>query len=159
MLLNCGVGEDSWCCLDCKEIKPINPKRNHSKILIGRTDVEAEAPILWPPVMKNQLIGNDPDAGTDWRQEKKWVREDEMVGWHHPSNSMDMSLRKLQEKVKDRETWHAAVHGVVKSRTWLSDWTTTNCLLIYFWFATVKKKNNCILLNMVGKYSAVERIY
>ena len=67
--------------LDCKEIKPVNPNRNQSWIFIGRTDVEVEAPVLWPPDMKNWLIGKDPDAGKDWRWEKG-VTEDEMVGWH-----------------------------------------------------------------------------
>ena len=65
--------------LDCKEIKPVNPKGNHSWIFIGRTDAEAEAPILWPPDEKSRLIGKDPDAGKDWRQEEKWAAEDEMV--------------------------------------------------------------------------------
>ena len=68
---------------DCKEIKPVNPKGNQSWILIGRTDAEAEAPILWPPDAKNWLIGKDPDAGRDWRQKEKGTTEDEMVGWHH----------------------------------------------------------------------------
>ena len=86
MLLNCGVVEDSWCSLDCKEIQPVHPKGNQYWILIGRTDVEAEAPILWPPVMKNWLIGKYPDAVKDWRQEEKGTREDEMVGWHHWCN-------------------------------------------------------------------------
>ena len=69
--------------LDCKEIKPVNPKRNQPWILIGRIDTEAEAPILWPPDGKSQLIGKDPDVGKDWRQEEKGVTEDEIVGWHH----------------------------------------------------------------------------
>ena len=69
--------------LDCKEIQPVHPKRNQSWILIGRTDVEAETPILWPPDEKNWLIWKDPDAGKDWRQEEKGTTEDEMVGWHH----------------------------------------------------------------------------
>ena len=69
--------------LDSKEIKPVNPKGNQSWIFIGRTDAEAEAPILWPPDVKNRLIGKDPDAGQDWRQEEKGMTEDEMVGWHH----------------------------------------------------------------------------
>ena len=68
--------------LDCKEIKPVNPKRNQSWIFIGETDGEAEAPNLWP-LDKNWLIGKDPDAGKDWRQEEKGMTEDEMVGWHH----------------------------------------------------------------------------
>ena len=69
--------------LECKEIKPVNPKINQSWIFIGRIDAEAEAPILWPPDVKNWLIRNDPNAGKDWRQEEKEMTEDEMVGWHH----------------------------------------------------------------------------
>ena len=84
----------NWCCwtalskifespLDCKEIQPVNPKGNQSWIFLGRTDTEAETPILWPPDVKNWLIGEDPDAGKDWRQEEKGMTGDEMVGWHH----------------------------------------------------------------------------
>ena len=72
--------------LGCKEIKPVNPKGNQSWIFIGRTEVEAETPILWPPDAKNWFIWKDPDAGKDWRQEKKGMTEDEMVGWHHLLN-------------------------------------------------------------------------
>jgi len=69
--------------LDCKEIKPVNPKGNQSWIFIGGTDAEAETPILWPPDAKNWFIGKDPDTGKDWRQKGKGTIEDEMVGWHH----------------------------------------------------------------------------
>ena len=69
--------------LDCKEIKLVNPKGNQSCIFIGRTDAEAEAPIIWPPDAKNWLTGKDPDAGKDWRQRDKGSTEDEMIGWHH----------------------------------------------------------------------------
>ena len=72
--------------LDFKEIKPVNPKGNKAWIIIGRTDAEAETPVLWPPDSKCQLIRKDPDAGKDWRQEMKWTTEDEMVGWHHQPN-------------------------------------------------------------------------
>ena len=69
--------------LDCKEIKQVNPKGNQSSILIGKTDAEAEAPVLWPPDAKNWLFGKDPDTGKYWRQEDKGTMEDEMVGWYH----------------------------------------------------------------------------
>ena len=69
--------------LDCKEIQPVNSKGNQTLIFIGRTDAEAETPILWPPDGKNWLTGKDPDAGKDWRQEEKGTTEGEMVGWHH----------------------------------------------------------------------------
>ena len=69
--------------LDCKEIQPVHPKGNQSWLCIGRSDAEAETPVLWPPDVKNWLIGKDPDAGKDWGQEEKGMTEDEMVGWHH----------------------------------------------------------------------------
>ena len=69
--------------LDCKEIKPVHPKGNQSRIFIGKIDAEAQMPIFWPPDAENWLIGKDPDAGKDWRQEEKGTTEDEMVGWHH----------------------------------------------------------------------------
>ena len=77
--------------LDCKEIQPVHPKRNQSWVFIGRTDVETETPILWPPDAKSWLIGKDPDAGKDWGQEEKGTTEDEMVGWHHWLNGDELS--------------------------------------------------------------------
>ena len=75
--------------LDCKEIQPVHPKGDKSWVFIGKTDAEAETPILWPPGMKNWLIGKDLDAGKDWRQEEKGMTEDEMVEWHHRLNGHD----------------------------------------------------------------------
>ena len=72
--------------LDCKEIQPVHPKGNQSWLFIGRTEAEAETPILWPPEARSWLIGKDPHVGKDWRQEKKGTTEDEMVGWHHRLN-------------------------------------------------------------------------
>ena len=68
---------------DCKEIKPVNPIGNQSGLFVGRADAEAKAPLLWPPDVKQWLIGKNPDPGKDWRQEEKGMTEDEMVGWHH----------------------------------------------------------------------------
>ena len=127
MLLNCGVGEDSWDSLDCKEIHPVHPKGDQSWVFIGRTDVETETLILWPPDTKSWLIWKDPNAGKDRRQEEKRVTQDETVRWHHWLNRR---LSKLRELVMDREAWSAAVHGVTKSRTQLSNWTELIDLLL-----------------------------
>ena len=86
--------------LDCKEIQPVHPKGNQSWIFIGRTDADAEALILWPPDVKNWLIGKDPDAGKDWRWQEKGMTEDVV---DCITDSMDMSLSKLRELVMDRE--------------------------------------------------------
>ena len=83
MLLNLVLEKALESPFDSKEIQPVHPKGNQSWIFIGRTDAEAEAPILWPPDSKNWLTEKDPDAGKDWRQEEKGMTKDEMVGWHH----------------------------------------------------------------------------
>ena len=110
--------------LTCQEIKPVNAKGNQSWIFIGRTDAEAETPILWPPHAKNWLIGKDPDAGKDWRREEKGMIEDEIIGWYHrlDGHEFEQALG-----VGDRQgSWRAAVHGVTKSWTRLSNWIELN---------------------------------
>ena len=102
MLLNCGVGEDSWESLGL----PINPQGNQSWLFFGRTDVEAETPILWPPDAKSWLIWKDPDAGKDWRQEEKGMTEDEMVGCHH---------RWIWVWVSSRSWWWTGNPGMLQS--------------------------------------------
>ena len=105
--------------LDCKEIKPVNPKGNKSWIFIGGTDAEAEAPILWPPDAKNWPIGKDSDAGKDRRQEVKGTTEDEMAGWHHWLNGHEFGW--TPGVCDGREAWRAAIHG---SQRVGHDWVT-----------------------------------
>ena len=124
----------SWCLqtvvlektlespLDGKEIKPVNPEGNQPWRFLGRTNTEAEAPILWLPDAKSQLIRKDPDAGKDWGRRSRWQR---MIWMDGIADLTDVSLSKLQEMVEDRDTWSAAVRGIAKSQTWLSDWATT----------------------------------
>ena len=152
MLLNCGVGEDSWESL-CK-IKPVNPKGNQSWTFIGRTETEAEAPILWPHDGKNWLIRKDPDVGRDWRLEEKGMTENEMVGWHHWLNG-----HKFEQalKVGDGQGSLACCSPwVVKSWTWLSDWTKPiawpyilQCPLFFFFKIFFLMWTNFKLLNLL----------
>ena len=153
MLLNCGVGEDSWESLVCKEIQPVHPEGDKSWVFIGRTDAEAETPILWPPHAKCWLVGKDPDAGRGWGQEEKGT---ERMRWLDGiTNSMGMSLSKLWESVMDREAWRAVIHGVAKSWRRLSDWTDWLTDLVFRGF-TLKKRNHEKLLlssSLIGKFS------
>ena len=139
--------------LDCHEIKLVNPKGNQPRIFIGRTDIEAEASILWPPDAKGQVIGKDHDAGKDWRpKEKGWQRMRWLDGI---TDSMDMNVSKLWEIVKDLgtwcagRTWNLVVHGVAKSQTQLSHWIATiESLLLSCWVELSKLMDSCNLCSV-----------
>ena len=135
MLLNCGVGEKLLRVLDCKEIQPVQCTGNQSWVFIGRTDVEAETPIFWPPDGKSWLIWKDPDVGNDWRLEKKGTTEGEMVRWYHQLNG--------QQFLMDWEAWRAVVYGVANSQTRLSNWTELN-----WWYQKMSKKS-CNYMNLL----------
>ena len=119
-----------WCCRRLlgvpwtpKEIQPVHSERDQPWDFFGGNDAKAETPVLWPPHANTWLTGKHSDAGRDWGQGEKGTTEDEMAGWHHWLNGL--SLSELRELVMDREAWSAAIHGVAKSWTRLSElnWT------------------------------------
>ena len=118
--------------LDSKEIKPVNPTGNQPWIFIGRTDAEAETPILWPPDAKNWLTGKDPDAGQDWGQEEKGTTEDEMVGWNHWLNGHE-----FEQALGDVEGQESLVCCSPSGHRVKHDWATKKQYqgkyLILFW--------------------------
>ena len=152
-------GRENWCFwivvleetlespLDSKEIQPVHSKGDQSWVFTGRTDVEAETPILWPPDAKSWLIGKDPDAGKDWGQEEKRATEDEMAGWHHWLNGRESGWT---PGVGDGQGGLACcVHGVTKSQTWLSNWTELNPYIRTFKLWTFEEAN--VLLHVQSR--------
>ena len=110
--------------LDCKGIQPVHPKGNQSWIFIGRTDAEAETPILWPPDGKNWLIGKDPDAGRDWRRKEEGMTEDEMVGWHHWLDGHEFEQAPGDGEGQESLAWCSPWgHKELDTTEW---WTTTS---------------------------------
>ena len=127
--------------LDCKEIKPVNPKGNQSWIFIGRTDVEGETPILWPPHANSWFIGKDPDAGRDWGQEEKGMTGDEIAGWHHQLDGRESEwtpgVGDGQGGLPCCDSWGCKESDITE---WLN-WTDTyKCVRLYF----------CVRLNFLG---------
>ena len=129
-----------WCWrrllrvpLDCKEVKPVNPKGNQSWISIGRTDAEAETPILWPPHAKNWLIGKDPDAGKDWKQEEKGTTEDEMVGWHHQLDGHEFEwapgVGDGQGSLVSCSPWSHKESDTTRQLNWMAFWVAWPAIL------------------------------
>ena len=110
--------------LDCKEIQPVHSKGDQSWVFFGRNVAKAETPILWPPHAKCWLIGKVPDAGNNWAQEEKGTTEDEMAGWHHQLEEHEFEW--IQELVMDKEAWSTVIHGFMKNRMRLSNWTELN---------------------------------
>jgi len=121
--------------LDYKEIQPVHPKGNQSWIFIGRIDAEAETPILWPADAKNWLIGKDPDAGKDWRQEEKGKTEDEMVGWHHRLNRhVWVNSGSWWWRGRPGMLWYMGLQGVRHNWAAKLNWTETVCNFIGLFF-------------------------
>ena len=116
--------------LDCKEIQPVHPKEDQTWVFIGRTDPEAETPVLWPPDAKSWLIGKDPDAGRDWGQEEKGKTEDEMVGWHHQLDGHEFVWTPgVCDGQGGLACWNSWGHKESDTTEWLN-WTETSVMLM-----------------------------
>ena len=150
MLLNCGVKKTLESPLDCREIQPVHPK-DQSWVFIGRTDVEAETPVLWPPDGKNWLIGKDPDAGRDWGQEEKGTTEDEMAGWHHQLDGHEFEwspgVGDGQAGLACCDSWGRKESDTTEWLNWLTDWCRETSL--------VKKVSVCFMPSPISAQNEV----
>ena len=123
--------------LDCKEIKPVPAKGDQSWVFVGRTDAEAEAPILWPPDVKNWLTGKDPDGGKDWRREEKGTTEDEMAGWHHRLDGHEFEwtpgVGDGQGSLACCDSWGRKESDTTERLNWteLENWSWKGCICEY----------------------------
>ena len=140
--------------LDCKEIQPVHHKGNQSWVFIGRTDVEAETAILWPPDQRTDLFGKTLMLGKiEGGRRRGWQRRRWLDGI---TDTIDMSLVKFLELVMDRETWRAAVHGITKSQTRLSDWTDwlTDCCIAGGFFTSWATQEDPLSMILIGIFFA-----
>ena len=128
MLLNCGVGEDSWESLGLQGDPTVHSEGDQPWDFFGRNDAKAETPVLWPPHLKSWLIGKDSDAGRDWGQEEKGTTEDDMAGWHHRLNGHEFEWT---PGVGNGQWGLACCDSWVCKQTWLSDWTELNWTTLY----------------------------
>ena len=141
--------------LDCKELQPVHPKGNQSWIFIGKTDAEAETPILWPPDVKSWLIWKDPDAGKDWRQEEKGTTEDEMVGWHHWLNGHEFGwIPGVGDEQGGCSPWVCKESDKTEQLNWteqnLESWITA--IVFMFLFTSDKGNENCLQWKFIPSY-------
>ena len=129
--------------LDCKEIQPVHPKGDQSWVFIGRTDAEAEIPILWPSDAKSWLTGKDPDAGKDWEQEEKGMTEDEMVGWHHRLDGHGFGWTPgVGDGQGGLACWGSWGHKVLETSEWVN-WTEQLLGCDYFWSRNYVNETCC----------------
>ena len=146
MYTNCGVEEDSWESLGLQDVQPVLPKGDQSWMFIGRTDAEAETPILWPPEAKNWLIGKDPDAGKDWKQEKKGMTEDEMGRWNHRLKRYEFEwtpgVGDGQGGLARSSSWGRKESDMTERLNWIElNWTEPHIVCIatiQFWYCSME---------------------
>ena len=133
MLLNCGVGEDSWESLGQQEVQPVHSKGDQSWVFFGRNDVKAETPVLWPPHAKSWLIGKASDGGWDWGQEEKGMTEDELAGWHHWLDGRESDLTpgvgEWQGGLACCDSWDRKESDTTERLIWTEGYSSSGCIM------------------------------